>query len=765
MNWGALTGPTLALICALLAVYAAVLFLGVASGRGKIGRKAREAEELDQTIAQRRNELEELNERLERRSGTERRANAVIEEAQTIRTDHEALDRMKAELQEFEAQELRRLDDLETRRAAALARLEATEREAIKTDVQFGGSDEEWAEKIRKRKEELAALEENASDARAELVATRAEKRQHEEDARRAKESVEVARGALDAYQAKLEKLEESDQAKSLEAIEEKLDAANKEFAETERCAREKARELERLEAAAAVLEEADVEGTRKELQRLQDALEAEKTALQDAKEAAVEAERRRGDAEEEAKRAEERCTEAEEAMRRAKEQLETITKATEAIGGANVSFDPGTLAVRIEEMPSTTTDLKVRLGAFAEAPPCLDTEGSGALADQAEAEDERNRLERFRRELMGSQLYYHERVVKAFHTSLKVNDLAPLTVLSGLSGTGKSQLPREYARSFGIHFLHVPVEPGWDSPQDLLGFYDFVAERYRPTDRARALARFDPQFAHRRGLIEDPGHNPWSDRMLLILLDEMNLARTEYYFSEFLSRLEMRGARNADGENGMARDDAAIAIELPYKEGETPETLYVPHNVLWVGTLNEDETTQALSDKVLDRANSIKFAPPKARTIVEHAKPPSRARDQASGHLGFREWLNWSEAYDARDAANSEEHNAIMETLVEIMQSADRGFGYRIAQSISAYVARYPDPERWKDAIVDQINMRLLPKLSGTELTASSKALGMLQKLCRDQLDDPEFAEAVKEAQNHARPSQIFSWPGYTYE
>ena len=73
--------------------------------------------------------------------------------------------------------------------------------------------------------------------------------------------------------------------------------------------------------------------------------------------------------------------------MRRAEEQFETITKATEAISGASVSFDPGTLAVKIEEMPSTKTDLSVRLGAFAEAPPCLDTEGSGALTHQAEAE------------------------------------------------------------------------------------------------------------------------------------------------------------------------------------------------------------------------------------------------------------------------------------------------------------------------------------------------------------------------------------------
>ena len=172
-------------------------------------------------------------------------------------------------------------------------------------------------------------------------------------------------------------------------------------------------------------------------------------------------------------------------------------------------------------------------------------------------------------------------RIIRAFHTALKVNDLSPLTVLSGLSGTGKSQLPRAYARFFGIHFLHVPVEPGWDSPQDLLGFYDFVAERYRPTDRARALGHFDRQFAAEIGIDDDRN---WDERMLIILLDEMNLARTEYYFSEFLSRLEMRGPRGSADQSDDSRGDAQIAIDLPYAEGEPPKHLYVPHNVCGSG-------------------------------------------------------------------------------------------------------------------------------------------------------------------------------------
>ena len=84
---------------------------------------------------------------------------------------------------------------------------------------------------------------------------------------------------------------------------------------------------------------------------------------------------------------------------------------------------------------------------------------------------------------------------------------------------------------------------------------------------------------------------------MLIVLLDEMNLARTEYYFSNFLSRLELR--RIVTNENEKAnRKNAEITIDDNFGN------LWVPNNVLFVGTMNEDESTQTLSDKVLDRAN-----------------------------------------------------------------------------------------------------------------------------------------------------------------
>jgi hypothetical protein len=92
----------------------------------------------------------------------------------------------------------------------------------------------------------------------------------------------------------------------------------------------------------------------------------------------------------------------------------------------------------------------------------------------------------------MSSNLKYNDRTIRAFHTSLKINDISQMTVLAGVSGTGKSLLPRRYAEAMGLHFLQIAVEPRWDSPQDLLGFYNYVEKRYRSTDLARPIHRID---------------------------------------------------------------------------------------------------------------------------------------------------------------------------------------------------------------------------------------------------------------------------------
>lgn len=442
-----------------------------------------------------------------------------------------------------------------------------------------------------------------------------------------------------------------------------------------------------------------------------------------------------------------------EEAIAEAQTELEVKKEVADMVSDAKIQFPDDLLTVSIKEMPARSPKNGDKLGAFRNLPDCL------REFDKSRVEiEEEDLLKDFENALNKVGLEYSKRIIRAFHTALKVNDLSPLTVLSGLSGTGKSQLPRVYSRFFGINFLHVPVEPGWDSPQDILGFYDFVAERYRPTDRARALGYFDQRFSKE---IDIESNQVWSNRMLIILLDEMNLARTEYYFSEFLSRLEMRGPRKGTDQDENSLRNAQIAIDLPYAEGEKPKYLYIPHNVLWVGTLNEDETTQALSDKVLDRANSIRFAPPNPDSLSGHSTAPVMNIKSADGFLSYHRWLEWSNRIREAESAPIDDTLAI---LARLMQNAGRGFGYRMTQSIKAYVDRYPGAD-WRVPMIDQINMRLLPKVAGTEIGDCENSLNELMVLCEEDLNDPMFAKSLGKAKEESEVSQVFTWPGYTYE
>ncbi len=151
-------------------------------------------------------------------------------------------------------------------------------------------------------------------------------------------------------------------------------------------------------------------------------------------------------------------------------------------------------------------------------------------LSERAK-ESEAKALQRVEERMQRLGLTYPSRTLRAFHTAMKVNETTQLTVLAGISGTGKSQLPRQWAAAMGLGFLQVPVQPRWDSSQDLMGFYNYIESRFRPTEMARALYHLD-QFNG------PSASQDLSGRMLLILLDEMNLARVEYYFSDFLSRL-----------------------------------------------------------------------------------------------------------------------------------------------------------------------------------------------------------------------------------
>jgi len=352
---------------------------------------------------------------------------------------------------------------------------------------------------------------------------------------------------------------------------------------------------------------------------------------------------------------------------------------------------------------------------------------------------------------IKGQNLYFPQRVLYAFHTALKIGDISPLVVLAGISGTGKSELPRRYAEGMGLHFVILPVQPRWDSPQDLFGFYNYLEKRYKATELARAMVQFELYNQNLWPLPTNWDHSR-SDRMLLVLLDEMNLARVEYYFSEFLSRLETRRGINQEDINERAK--AEIALEMgSLRKDEKSIRLFPGQNILFAGTMNEDETTQALSDKVLDRACVMRFGRPKE--MIGQTNEPKRS--PAKNGLTFIQWKSWEK--EKYSPAEEEQVDRWINELNNAMDEISRPFGHRVAQAIQSYVANYPDwvPNGIQIAMADQIEQRIMPKLRGIEIADAGAPIHKIQSIIEN-CEDQQLLNAFKQGSSN---QQIFIWRG----
>jgi hypothetical protein len=332
------------------------------------------------------------------------------------------------------------------------------------------------------------------------------------------------------------------------------------------------------------------------------------------------------------------------------------------------------------------------------------------------------------------SGMQFPRRLVYAFHTSLKSAELSPITVLAGVSGTGKSELPRLYSRFGGFAFLSLPVQPNWDSPQSLFGFFNSVDNRFNATTLLRGLAQsqFSPDADHPHG---------FADRPLLVLLDEMNLAYVEQYFSDILSKLEQRRGETAD-----------VAIDLDLGAGMAPYSLRLGRNVMWVGTMNEDETTKALSDKVIDRSNLLYF--PRPRTL--HSRTDMTLGREAP-LLSMKTWSSWIRTGSVLDAPAMDRLRTALERINGHLEHVGRALGHRVWQSVAAYVSNHPDVLVAKAAadddalrrataraFEDQLVQKVMPKLRGIETSGNAK------RACLDpiskELADPDLGLSLSE-------------------
>ena len=346
-----------------------------------------------------------------------------------------------------------------------------------------------------------------------------------------------------------------------------------------------------------------------------------------------------------------------------------------------------------------------------------------------------------FANHLIQEGLTFPQRVINAFHTSLKVQDISALVILAGISGTGKSELPQRYAEYIGAQQLTLAVQPRWDSPQDLQGFYNYIEKKYKPTDLMRGLYQYQ-------------NDSNMSDRLVIVLLDEMNLARVEYYFSDFLSKLETRRSQ------ATYLDLDVGSLPLPEEERK----LAIPQQFLFVGTMNEDETTQSLSDKVLDRANVLTFGKPQQLKLREEANR-NRSAASVESYVSYSQYKGWMRSPDPNSEVVTK-LRGYLDRANNIMDKLGHPFAHRVYQAITSYVINYPgvvegNKAAFNAALADQFGQKLLPKLRGLMLDECHEQLEEFSRLINEISDEALIRAFAKGKNGHFGQ---FQWRGFVY-
>ncbi|MFA7075852.1 MAG: hypothetical protein WC152_04185 [Candidatus Izemoplasmatales bacterium] len=178
-------------------------------------------------------------------------------------------------------------------------------------------------------------------------------------------------------------------------------------------------------------------------------------------------------------------------------------------------------------------------------------------------------------------KLYYTPRMVSYFFAGMAASKII---ILEGISGTGKTSLPYAMGKFFDNPAAMISVQPAWRDRAEILGYLNEFTKRFNETDFLKALY----EAIYRKDVN-------------LIVLDELNLARIEYYFAEFLSIMEM------PDPNEWKIDlvpDSKPSDPLKVINGK----ITVPLNIWFVGTANKDDSTFTITDKVYDRAISLEF-------------------------------------------------------------------------------------------------------------------------------------------------------------
>ena len=305
----------------------------------------------------------------------------------------------------------------------------------------------------------------------------------------------------------------------------------------------------------------------------------------------------------------------------------------------------------------------------------------------------------------------YDGSLIENFYLGLKSK---PFVILAGTSGTGKTRLVRLFAEAIKAEYKLVSVRPDWSDSSDLFGHVD-LNQKFVPG----AIIDF----------VKQAELNP--TKPYFLCLDEMNLARVEYYMSDILSAIETRRY-----ESGMIITDPVVSSANygndTFSAGKYGKVI-LPGNLYIVGTVNMDETTFPFSKKVLDRANTIEFS------YVDLLSMPSFSTATADKITVTNEFLvsKYITLNDC-DAADREYIGSVCTTLSRIngiLEIANAHIGYRVRDEIVFYMLNNREANLLDDKVAfdNQIMQKILPRVQGSSESIKTM-LGELLKICESE-------------------------------
>lgn len=311
--------------------------------------------------------------------------------------------------------------------------------------------------------------------------------------------------------------------------------------------------------------------------------------------------------------------------------------------------------------------------------------------------------IEEVQRYIRAKGFSFQDELIANFYLSLKSK---PFVILAGTSGTGKTRLTKLFAEAIGAEYKMVSVRPDWSDSSDLFGHLDLNGNFVEG-----AITSFVDQAFRNR------------ERPYILCLDEMNLARVEYYLSDFLSVIETR-----DFQNGMIISEPLVNESLygnsdarkRYGQMSFPENLYV------IGTVNMDETTFPFSRKVLDRANTIEFS------FVDLIPSDFSEGEPIQSILADNaflktEYLQLSHCEDQEYIRNL---CIELQKINEVLMKAEANVGYRVRDEIAFYMLHNKKNELMSEdkAFDNEIMQKILPRIQGSSLITKNMLIELFQ-------------------------------------